>query len=745
MAYFQVQPPDQFNFKQPSEFEKWLIRFERFKTASGLSQKPEDQQVNTLIYCMGKNAEDVFKSFNLTEDQSKKYSEVTKKFKDYFVIRRNTIFERAKFNQRKQEEGESVDSFITSLYSLAEHCEYGGLKDQLIRDRIVVGLRDAKISEKLQLDPNLTLEKAVNQARQKEAVQEQQSVVRSHVISESKLDFVRTKKAHSIKQKQNPQNRKKPSNPSKCTRCGAVPAHGRDKCPAAQAICRGCGKKGHYVRFCLSAKKNVHEVEGEDSDYEFGAYLGTVDMGDKDGDNSGDSCGEFLGTVDAQGTDPWTIDLKVRQVCIRFKIDTGACVSVISDKVYSQFGKLPLEKCSKKLYGPGNKELNVMGSFAEKISSDRHSAVERIYVVKGLERCLLGRPAIINLNLLEIKDQNISEVISLESIKQKHPNLFRELGTLDGEYHITLKEGAKPYALAVPRRVPIPLLPKVKEEIEKMEKNGVISRVDQPTDWCAGMVVAPKPNDKIRICVDLSRLNENVKRENFPLPVIDQSLGLLSGAKYFSKLDANSGFWQIKLSEESRLLTTFITPYGRYAFNRLPMGLNSSSEYFQKKMTQILEGIKGVICQTDDILVYGRTEAEHDQRLDTVLSRLQNANLTLNPEKCEFKKTSIKFVGHIIGSQGISADPERIKSISEMQSPTDVHGVRRFLGMCNQLGKFTPKLAEYSKPIRDLLSPQNQFYWGIDQQTAFEKIKKIAYKYTCSCPVRPKKRDLTAK
>ena len=115
-----------------------------------------------------------------------------------------------------------------------------------------------------------------------------------------------------------------------------------------------------------------------------------------------------------------------------------------------------------------------------------------------------------------------------------------------------------------------------------MEKNGVISRVDQPTDWCAGMVVVPKPSGKIRICVDLIKSNENVKRENFPLPAIDQSLGLLSGAKYFSKLDANSGFWQIKLSDQSKLLTTFITSFGRYAFNRLPMGLSSSSEYFQK-------------------------------------------------------------------------------------------------------------------------------------------------------------------
>ena len=125
---------------------------------------------------------------------------------------------------------------------------------------------------------------------------------------------------------------------------------------------------------------------------------------------------------------------------------------------------------------------------------------------------------------------------------------------MSGEYHVTLKEGAKPYALSVPSRVPIPLLPQVKQEFKNMEKTGVIFRVDQPTDWCAGMVVVPKPNGKIRICVDLSRLNDSVKCENFPLPRIDQSLGLLADAKWFSKIDLNLGFWQTRLSDESKLL-----------------------------------------------------------------------------------------------------------------------------------------------------------------------------------------------
>ena len=111
------------------------------------------------------------------------------------------------------------------------------------------------------------------------------------------------------------------------------------------------------------------------------------------------------------------------------------------------------------------------------------------------------------------------------------------------------------------------------------------------------MVLVPKPNGKIRICVDLSRLNDSVKRENFPLPRIDQSLGLLAGAKWFSKIDLNLGFWQTRLSDESELLTTFITPFGRFAFNRLVMGLSSSSEYFQKRMTQLEESIAGVFAR----------------------------------------------------------------------------------------------------------------------------------------------------
>ena len=161
----------------------------------------------------------------------------------------------------------------------------------------------------------------------------------------------------------------------------------------------------------------------------------------------------------------------------------------------------------------------------------------------------------------------------------------------------------------------------------------MISKVTEPTEWCAGMVVVPKKSGKVRICVDLKPLNQSFLREVHPLPKVDDTLAQLSGAKVFSKLDANSGFWQIPLSQPSRLLTTFITPMGRYCFNKLPFGISSAPEHFQRRMSEILAGLEGVLCQMDDVLIFGRDQAEHDRRLEAVLTRIEKAGVTLNPQK----------------------------------------------------------------------------------------------------------------
>ena len=168
---YQVQPPESFTFTRPADWPKWLRRFE---TASGLAEKADIVQVNTFLYSMGDEADDILRSFNLTEAQQAEYAVVKERFNSHFVRKRNVIFERAKFNMRKQE---SVNAFVTDLYALAEHCSYGALHDEMIRDRLVVGLRSAKLSEKLQLDAELTLEKAITLVRQSEEVRLQQAVL----------------------------------------------------------------------------------------------------------------------------------------------------------------------------------------------------------------------------------------------------------------------------------------------------------------------------------------------------------------------------------------------------------------------------------------------------------------------------------------------------------------------------------------------------------------------------------------
>lgn len=251
---------------------------------------------------------------------------------------------------------------------------------------------------------------------------------------------------------------------------------------------------------------------------------------------------------------------------------------------------------------------------------------------------------------------------------------------------------------------------------------GVISKVDEPTDWCSGMVVVAKPGGSVRICVDLTRLNWYVKQERHILPSVDQVLAQVGDAKVFSKLDANSGFWQIELAPESSKLTTFITPYGRNMFNRLPFGISSAPEFFQKRISEILRGCDGVVGLIDDILVFGKTDEEHHECLTRVLERLKKEGVTLNVDNCLFYSNVIHFLGHKVNKDGISPDEEKIKAIRNIPKPTNVTEIRRFLGMINRLSKFSPNLAEKTKPLCELLSKKTQWYWGPEQSQILKVI-----------------------
>ena len=184
------------------------------------------------------------------------------------------------------------------------------------------------------------------------------------------------------------------------------------------------------------------------------------------------------------------------------------------------------------------------------------------------------------------------------------------------------------------------------------------------------MVVVPKANGKVRICVDLTRLNNSVCRERHPLPAVDQTLVQLAGAKVLSKLDANSGFWQIPLSRESIPLTTFITPYGRY-FNRLPFGITSAPAHFQRRMSEVLGDLEGVVGMVDDVLVHGRSQ-EHDERLFSSGYRKKGSANSLRAKSRSFNES------------GITPDPSKVTAIQNVRVPTGVGDVRIFLGIMSK-------------------------------------------------------------
>ena len=240
MAQIHFQPPDPLNFKSPEDWPRWKQRFDQFRVASGLAEQAEPKQVSTLLYCMGQEAETVLTSTNITDDERKVYSSVVAKFDSFFKVTRKVIFERARFNRCVQLDAKSAEQFIVELYNLAEFCNYGELKAEMIRDRLVVGIRDHHLSERLQLDFELTLEKAKQAIRQRKAVQAQQHSLKGGTDSAtSDLDRLQF----------NSRNPKKTSwqrtdsKPAKtCIRCGKEP-HSREHCPARDATCNRCHKR----------------------------------------------------------------------------------------------------------------------------------------------------------------------------------------------------------------------------------------------------------------------------------------------------------------------------------------------------------------------------------------------------------------------------------------------------------------------------------------------------------------------
>lgn len=318
--------------------------------------------------------------------------------------------------------------------------------------------------------------------------------------------------------------------------------------------------------------------------------------------------------------------------------------------------KAPLHKSQKRLYAYDGTALQVDGHIRLPCKYNGNTLTQEFYIVNTNSTPIVGLETCLALNLMKlVLATSETESLTKDNILSKYQDIFEGIGCLPGECEIHLRSDAIP-VVHPPRRVPIALSDKLKAELLRMESLGVITKVTEPTDWVNSLVTVEKPDGSLRICLDPKHLNDAIKRPHYPNKTLDDILPDLSGAAYFSRFDARSGYWSLKLTESSSYLTTFNSPMGRWRFLRMAFGIRSAQDEFIKAMDQCLEGLDGVRTLVDDIVVFANDRATHDRNLEAFLTRCREKGIKLNPNKMEVGQTEIPFYGHVLSAQGLKID-----------------------------------------------------------------------------------------
>ena len=244
------------------------------------------------------------------------------------------------------------------------------------------------------------------------------------------------------------------------------------------------------------------------------------------------------------------------------------------------------------------------------------------------------------------------------------------------------------------------------------------------SEWASPIVPVPKRDGTLRICGDYKvTLNGALQVDQYPLPHPSNLFTCLTGGTKFTKLDLSAGYQQLSLDTESQKLVTINTHKGLFQFTRLPFGIASAPAVFQRTMDTILQGIPQVICYIDDILVTGKTEAEHLSNLEEVLKCLQEHGVGLKKEKCQFLQDSVEYLGHCIDAQGVHTSETKLKAIVEVPKPRNVQELRSFLGLLNYYAKFIANLSSILHPLNNLLRANQHWVWTHACNRAFLEAK----------------------
>ncbi|XP_041822728.1 uncharacterized protein K02A2.6-like [Chelmon rostratus] len=412
-------------------------------------------------------------------------------------------------------------------------------------------------------------------------------------------------------------------------------------------------------------------------------------------------------------------------VKIKMEVDTGAAMSVISEKLYTKrFKKCKLQPCEVHLKTYSSEPIVLMGQIQVKVQCGEQTKQLTLFVAKGSGPTLMGRNWMQHLRLDWSRVNHLPVTDPLSEMYEKYSTVFNaDRGVISGvKAKLRVIENANP-KFCKARTVPYALTAAVDKELHKQQELGVYTPVEY-SEWATPIVSIPKTNGEVRICGDYKvTVNPWLEVDKYPLPKTQDLFAKLAGGKYFTKLDLTQAYQQVEVDEDSKKYLTINTPKGLYQMNRLPYGIASSPAIFQRIMDQVLQGLPKVVCYLDDILITGSTEAEHWKNVDLVLQRLQDRGIRVNRDKCSFSQPSVTYLGHKIDCEGLHPVTEKVEAIVNASAPKNVTELRAFLALLTYYGKFMENLSTIIKPMTVLLQKDSQWNWSTQCQAAFEKTK----------------------
>lgn len=423
---------------------------------------------------------------------------------------------------------------------------------------------------------------------------------------------------------------------------------------------------------------------------------------------------------------------------VHMMIDSGSCINAISEKTWHLLKqsksrmKILNTRTGRRLYAYASLiPLEIVARFRTSIAAENRTYLEvdtEIYVIKGARRDLLGKMTAREMNLLAMGTKEVSEWtrsgflygISQQTTTQIFPRAPVE------QIRFQINPDVQPsqqYYIRIPEALRQPAM----DRLLKMERQGIIEKVEGSPPWLSGLNVVMKGPNDFRLTLNMKRPNKAIMRPFYRIPTLEDIRKRVDGARMFSKLDLSQAFYHLELHESARELTNFMTMNGIYRYVRLLFGANSAPEIFQKFMDQVLAGVEGVVVFLDDMLCFAVTQEELEQVVDVVKTRLQEYNLTLNTDKCEYNKATIQFLGHRFDENGINIEELKVNTLLNFRAPRSASEARSFMGLANYVQHFIPNFGDLSDGVRESYATKGQFIWEERQENAFKQLKaKIA-------------------